>query len=273
MGNGRSQASSSEHSGHQPVFLAEQQGPPCFVTISARFNPWMSLETNMNMSKSKVTVVALAAAAAMVALVPLEASAGGRHGGMRHGGGMMRMSSGKHHHHHHHRRHFRRIYVAPVVTEKVYTERRTIVTKKAALVRFADGKGRMFDPASSVWFDGKSNCWSGRLGWTFRNGAWFYGSHRWYEADGLWQTDAPEAPVAVDCDTVPVFAAKLKPARETKPARDTTKSGRKSVVEITDTSEQTVRTAEKGAAEKAAKPAECKKYFPSVGEMVTVPCE
>ena len=30
---------------------------------------------------------------------------------------------------------------------------------------------------------------------------------------------------------------------------------------------------QKDASTAAAKPAECKKYFPSVGEMVSVPCE
>ncbi len=226
----------------------------------------------MKMSRSKVAVVSVVAAAAMVALVPAEASAGHHGGGMRVGGGMMRMSAGNHHHHHH-RRHFRPIYVAPVVTERVYSQRRTTtgVTPKPALVRFADGKGRIYDPASGVWFDGKSSCWAGKAQWTFKTGAWFYGSYRWYEAGGLWQTDAPESPAAVDCATVPVFAAKLQPASDSK-------GGRKEMVENADQPERAieapkVKTAQKGAAEKPEKAAECKKYFPSVGVTLPVPCE
>ena len=62
--------------------------------------------------------------------------------------------------------------------------------------------GRVYDVASKAWHDGQNHCWSGKLGWTFKNGAWCYGSFRWYEADGTWRTNAPEAPKSVACETI-----------------------------------------------------------------------
>ena len=51
---------------------------------------------------------------------------------------------------------------------------------KVAVIRYADGMGRVYDVASKAWHDGQNHCWSGKLGWTFKNGAWSYGSYRWY---------------------------------------------------------------------------------------------
>jgi hypothetical protein len=145
------------------------------------------------------------------------------------------------------------------------------------MAKLADGQGRMFDPATKVWFDGRNSCWNGGYPWTFKNGAWFFGSYRWYQAgDGMWKTDAPETPIAIDCATVPAFAAKAKPAMA--------KIDRKETVEHTDetaptTAENktTIKTADQSIVEKPArvdaKPANCKKYFPSVGALLSVPCE
>jgi hypothetical protein len=33
-----------------------------------------------------------------------------------------------------------------------------------------------------------------RHAWTFKDGAWFYGSNCWYEANRAWRIDAAEAP-------------------------------------------------------------------------------
>ena len=233
----------------------------------------------------KSMVIAASAVMAMATLVPAaQAGRGHGHGGMRMGGSssMMRLSTPrtsmqKVHHHHHHRR-FRPIYVAPVPVTTVTQEEYGVKSYKAAgggkapLVRFADGMGRMFDPVSKVWFDGKSNCWSGKYPWTFKSGAWSYGEYRWYEADGMWRTDAPEAPMAVDCDTVPMFAAKLN----TAPAKAPRKAIAEKVEEtepVAEAPKLAAKTTDKGKAEAPAKPAECKKYFPSVGGMVAVPCE
>jgi hypothetical protein len=229
----------------------------------------------MIMSKSKVSAVAVMVAAAVVTLAPAEASCGGRHGGMRMGGGM-RMSSGNHHNHHRHfRRHHRPIYVAPktTVTEETYSVKRSRVgtVQKAAAAKMSDPMGRMYDPAAMAWFDGKGLCWSGKQAWTLKSGDWYYGNYRWYLADGIWQTEAPEAPTAMDCGTVPVFAAKLdamekkasRKAIEPAKAPERTKGAPKSYAVKGDADKP----------EKADKPAECKKYLPSLGEMVTVPCQ
>jgi hypothetical protein len=158
-----------------------------------------------------------------------------------------------------------------------------------AVVKYADGRGRQYDLASKVWFDGKSQCFTGKQAWTFKSGAWFYGSARWYEVDGSWRSNAADAPVAVDCRSAPVFAARIKPAPEQK-------STAKKIVEYTESlgnepaeaSEESVtpptKTVEKAAPEQRANLAlqpdgtpnnapECKKYFASVGEMLPVPCE
>jgi|GEM_PF-5736419 len=226
------------------------------------------------MSKRTIAVAAAALAAAMTLATSAQAGRGLRIGmGLHFGGG----------HHHHHRPHFHRhrfIHLPPTTT----TQDVTVVKRYkapsgpaqvAAVVKYADGKGRIYDLASKVWFDGKSSCWSGKHAWTFKGGAWFYGGKRWYETDGMWtlqQAVAPgEEPAAVDCGTVPAFAAKLEPAGDKqatapKARADGGKAGAKAPV----------RTAEKGAGDKADQPeaaAQCTKYLPSVGSSVTVPCE
>ena len=46
----------------------------------------------------------------------------------------------------------------------------------------ADGI-RVYDLASKAWCDGNNHCWTGKSAWTFKDGTWFYGSNRWYEAE------------------------------------------------------------------------------------------
>ncbi|NJO33149.1 MAG: hypothetical protein HC869_08390 [Rhodospirillales bacterium] len=60
-----------------------------------------------------------------------------------------------------------------------------VVKAVVPLVKFADGEGRQYDPASQVWFDGESQCWSGTKQFTFKDGDWFYGKKEWAEATGL----------------------------------------------------------------------------------------
>ena len=134
---------------------------------------------------------------------------------------------------------------------------------------------------SKVWYDGQNHCWTGKLAWTFKNGSWFYGSYRWSEIDGTWRTSAPEAPTSVDCETVPAFAGKICP-------QSSQANGQKEfAAEAERRRPKTLATARedrrKAAAEESAQLAppadgnavrasECKKYFPSVGEMLPVPC-
>ena len=76
------------------------------------------------------------------------------------------------------------------------------------LVKFADGEGRQFDPSSNVWFDGKSQCWSGKEQFTFKSDDWSYGKKEWAESNGAWKVASGDAPELVSCESVPSFAAK-----------------------------------------------------------------
>ena len=86
----------------------------------------------------------------------------------------------------------------------------SVVRKVAPLVKFADGEGRQFDPASMVWFDGESQCWSGSKQFTFKDGDWFYGKKEWVESKGAWKVSSGESPELVSCESVSSFAAKAK---------------------------------------------------------------
>jgi hypothetical protein len=156
--------------------------------------------------------------------------------------------------------------------------------KKVPLVKFADGEGRQFDPASKVWFDGKDQCWSGSKGFTFKNGSWFYGSSSWTETGGGWQVTGAEAPELVSCESVPSFAEKANafaakqatPPAVTKPAIKAVEAEKPATKEKpAATATPKIKTAETDAStsQKPTVPAaECKKYFPSVGQLIPVPC-
>jgi hypothetical protein len=211
------------------------------------------------MSKSLIIGGAAFVAATVASLAAPTVAQAGKHFG---GGG------GKHHHHHHHHRHHRRIIVTPVYTETYKVKRpTTVVQEKKIVVTYADGQGRRYDAASKAWFDGKDQCWSGKLAWTFKNGAWSYGSYRWSQTNGMWRTNAPEAPATVDCSTIPAFAAKPT----------TTAGGYADQGEPIETKAAPgappVLTGEKKPGSDVAKAGECKKYFPTVGEMLAVPCK
>jgi len=175
---------------------------------------------------------------------------------------------------HHRQRHHvhRHVQRTPVYTETYRATR----SKPVSEVAFADGTGRQYDPATKVWFDGKDACWTGKQKWAFKRGEWFYGSKRWYEAGGTWQTDVDGEPVPVDCKASPQFAAKVKtgPGQKTIAKRGNEYSeARGNAVE---SGEAPTKTAVKPPSEEPAKTApqtrECRKYFPAVGEMLAVPC-
>ncbi len=193
--------------------------------------------------------------------------------------------------------HFRPYFSSPPTTysapdeDEIRARRRSVhkseksAPKKEAkvpLVKFADGTGRQYDPASKVWFDGKGQCFSGKHAFTYKNGAWFYGASRWTQSDGNWVSSADAQPELVSCDSVPSFAAKAN-AKATKAVAQGEKqdSAPKSTsdqpVKAPNGSAPKIKTAEGDTAAIASTPAaapatECKKYFPSVGQMLTVPC-
>jgi hypothetical protein len=144
------------------------------------------------------------------------------------------------------------------------------VEKPGAAAKNADGQGRQFDPVSKTWFDGKGQCWSGDKSFAFKSGGWFYGDARWVETSSGWGVSTGALPQQVSCDGIKAFSAKIEQAQakpvEVKPAK---------VAEATEPKIEAVEKPAKVATSNTdtpAKAAECKKYFPSVGEMVSVPC-
>jgi hypothetical protein len=99
-----------------------------------------------------------------------------------------------------------RRYRAARISKPEKTEK--VVKKVMPLVKFADGEGRQFDPSSKVWFDGKSQCWSGQEQFTFKNGDWSYGKKEWAQSNGSWKVASGDAPELVSCESVPSFSAK-----------------------------------------------------------------
>ena len=116
--------------------------------------------------------------------------------GKHHGGGF------RHHHHRH-------VYIAPVYTETYKLVRKPAAQpqQKVAVIRYADGKGRVYDVASKAWYDGKNHCWSGKLGLDVQGRRLVLrqqplvrgGRHLAHRRRG--------GPSRVDCETMPAFAA------------------------------------------------------------------
>ncbi len=159
-----------------------------------------------------------------------------------------------------------------------------VAKKVVPLVKFADGEGRQFDPASKVWFDGKGQCWSGTEQFTFKSGDWFYGKKEWTESNGSWKAASGDSPELVSCETVPSFASKAnafaaKAATQASKKAENADKGATSQPAPAAPSSAKIKTAESDTSSVAQKPvatpgsAECKKYFASVGQMITVPCE
>jgi hypothetical protein len=223
------------------------------------------------MSKVNKPLVIVGSAVLAVAMTTLVSTA---EAGKHHGGGF--------------RFHHRHVYIAPVYTETYRVVRKPVVQEKVAVIRYADGMGRVYDLASKVWHDGQNHCWSGKLAWTFKNGSWFYGSYSWSEADGTWRTSSPEAPRSVACETVPAFAGKFTPTvglanGQKEFARNSEKGESGEPRMAPKIVAPPVKTAEKAPSEEptqlalpadgnATRAGQCKKYFPSVGEMLPVPC-
>jgi len=185
-----------------------------------------------------------------------------------------------------------REYSEPRSERRSKPARAPVEKEEPAPVKYADGKGREYDRASKVWFDGKGLCWTGKQVWTFKNGAWFYGKSRWAQNDGVWHTSAADDPAPVDCRSNAVFAAKMPAAAPEDKGSTTSKDtqyseGRGNASEekkVSDSEVPPLKTAEKPT-ETSAKPVppnqdgtpsrtpECRKYSSSIGGMITVPCD
>lgn len=147
---------------------------------------------------------------------------------------------------------------APSVRNKV-AER-----EKQAPARFADSEGRGYNPSSKVWFDGKSSCWSGEEAFTFRKGAWYYGDAGWMQLSTAWSAAEGAQPEVVSCDSDPVFATRAREYAATAATSSATGVGVAAAVAVTPQSGP--------EPQKAGIKTGCKKYFPSIGQMLTVPC-
>ena len=149
-----------------------------------------------------------------------------------------------------------------------YKAARPTPTPVASTVRYADGMGRVYDPASAIWHDGQNNCWAGNAPWTFKNGSWFYGSNRWYPSNGSWVTNASsDAPAPIDCKASPAFAAKADGQKELggyAHQGESTEPGRAPIASAKVEPAKPQTTNAGGGI--------CKKYFPNLGEMLPVPC-
>jgi hypothetical protein len=133
--------------------------------------------------------------------------------------------------------------------------------KEDTLVRFADAEGRRYNPSSKVWFDGRSGCWSGKEAFTFKKGGWHYGEAAWTPSGTAWSAGEGAQPELVSCDSDPTFAAQ---AKEYAGTATTTTTGTAATVTVTPRAGP--------EPQKAGIKTGCKKYFPSIGQMLTVPC-
>jgi hypothetical protein len=132
-------------------------------------------------------------------------------------------------------------------------------------VRQTDARGRVYDPASMVWFDGVNQCWTGTQPWSFKNNTWYYGGSRWYPANGVWQTDTADPPASVGCQTVPTFAVVTPTPQEIVRYDASDTPAPEKVAETKSVRPPT-------PAPVADRPANCRKYLAIIGETVSVPC-
>ncbi|MBN9276998.1 MAG: hypothetical protein J0I57_05110 [Hyphomicrobium sp.] len=197
------------------------------------------------------------------------------------------------------RGHFRFHHFGPPMIrheEPVYVYRKPRVVRRpvaapapAPVVKFADGEGRVFDRASKTWFDGSGSCWKGNKTFAYRSGAWFYGNARWVQTSNGWGVSSGEVPEQIDCADTKAFAGKIKPvaaAPEASPAEaakpvaaappapapvEVAKPASAKEVPARAPEPKAAR-AEPKAPETTANASDCKKYLPSLGETVSVPC-
>ncbi len=163
--------------------------------------------------------------------------------------------------------------------EPEYVHRKPKVVKPAArpapapVVKYADSEGRRFDRASKTWFDGTNGCWKGDKTFVYRGGAWFYGNARWVQTSNGWGASSGDLPEQVDCAAVKAFAGKIKPASTgaEAPVAEGPKAAAPKNVPARAAATQPV-VAEPKLPDATANASDCKKYLPSLGETVSVPC-
>jgi hypothetical protein len=163
---------------------------------------------------------------------------------------------------------------------RVIVKRSVAATPAPAPVKYADDEGRRYDRASKTWFDGTGTCWKGSKGFSYRSGGWFYGTARWVQTSNGWGVSAGEVPEQVDCSTVKAFAAKTKTATSVseapvteapKPAVEAPKPVAAQSAPVRTVAPAPVADAPK-VPDATANASDCKKYLPSLGETVSVPC-
>jgi hypothetical protein len=221
------------------------------------------------MTKLPFAFTALAVATVSTLALSTSADAGGRGG----------------HHFRFHHFHFSPPVPVPEPTyvhraPRVIVKRSVASTPAPAPVKYADEEGRQYDRASKTWFDGAGTCWKGSKGFSYRSGGWFYGTARWVQTSNGWGVSAGEVPEQVDCSTVKAFAAKTKPVSKVseaqaveapKPAIETPKPTAAQPAPVRTVAPAPVADAPK-APDTTANASDCKKYLPSLGETVSVPC-
>lgn len=225
----------------------------------------------MNKLALALTTAAIAAAASSTFVTTAEAGRG--HGHRFH----FRFHHFQHHHHHAYRQEEDYYYARrrrPKIVTQVTKPVAKPVAKSArpAVAKYVDGQGRQFDLTSKVWFDGKNQCWRGDQSFVLRGDSWFYGNARWVETSSGWGVSSGKVPQQVSCDGIQAFAAKIQQAqaRANTPAVEPAKVATVPATPASATAPETPARAT--APETSANARECKKYFPSVGEMVSVPC-
>jgi hypothetical protein len=173
---------------------------------------------------------------------------------------------------------FHHFHAAPIFLpqEPTHVYRKRRVAKPAApVVKYVDGEGRQFDRASKTWFDGANECWKGDKSFAYRGGAWFYGNARWVQTSSGWGVSSGELPDQVDCAAVKAFAGKIEKASKGPdvPAADAPKpTAKKDVPSRAAAAAPALSLSESKAPEATANASDCKKYLPSLGETVSIPC-
>ena len=236
------------------------------------------------MNKIALALASTAIAAAASSTFITSAEAGGR-GGRFH----FRFHNFSHFNHHHASRpsydddYYARRRKPKVVVKYITKSVPRATAAKATTVaaaKTADSQGRMFDPVSKVWFDGKGQCWKGDKAFAYRSGSWSYGNARWVETTSGWGVTSGTLPSQVSCDGIQAFAGRIQQAQTTpapaQPKTTHTQAPVEPPAQVANAPapapapEPQATTTTAPAAPANAR--ECKKYFPSVGEMVTVPC-
>jgi hypothetical protein len=213
------------------------------------------------MTKLPIALTALAVAAASTIALSTSADAGGR--------GHFRF---------HHFHFSPPLPVPPPQPAYVYRKPRVVKpvarSTPAPVVKYADDEGRKYDRVSKTWFDGVDSCWKGSKTFAYRSGAWFYGNARWVQTSTGWGVSSGDLPEQVDCAGVKAFASKIKPTTTAASDAPVNEAPKPDVVKQTParTVAPMPAAVETKAPDATANASDCKKYLPSLGETVSVPC-